>query len=299
LGDPEGCYEIGTVGEPIALRYRRRMPGFDLHTHSTFSDGTLDPEQVVELAGSRGLTGIALTDHDNTGGVERARAAAAGTGLTVLLGCELSAEHDGSPVHVLGYGFDPREPAFAAKRAWIAEGRVGRARRMVERLGELGAQVELERVMELAGDGAVGRPHVARAMVEAGVVEDMAAAFGPDWIGTGGRAYMAKDAVTPVEAVELIHGAGGVAVLAHPSVHAGASAVPEPVIRAMAAAGLDGLEVDHPDQPPADRARWRALAAELSLETTGASDCHGALYGYRLGSERTPDATVERLLARS
>ena len=281
------------------LRYRRGMPGFDLHTHSTFSDGTLAPDQVVELATTRGLTGIALTDHDNTGGVEQAQAAARGTGLTVLLGCELSAEHDGNPVHVLGYGFDPDEPAFAAKRAWIAEGRVTRARRMVERLRQLGAPVELDRVRELAGGGAVGRPHVARAMVEAGVVDDMAAAFGPDWIGTGGRAYVPKDTVTPVEAVELIHGAGGVVVLAHPSVHAGAAAVPEPVIRAMAAAGLDGLEVDHPDQPPPDRAHWRALAAELGLEATGASDCHGALYGYRLGSERTPDATVERLLARA
>jgi 3',5'-nucleoside bisphosphate phosphatase len=217
----------------------------------------------------------------------------------VLLGCELSAEHDGNPVHVLAYGFDPGEPAFASKRAWIAEGRVGRTRRMVERLAELGADVPLERVLELAGDGAVGRPHLARAMVEAGVVPDMAAAFTPDWIGTGGRAYLAKDAVTPVEAVELVHGAGGVAVLAHPSVHAGAAPVPEPVIRAMAAAGLDGLEVDHPDQPPADRARWRALAAELGLETTGASDCHGALYGYRLGVERTPEATVDRLIARA
>jgi predicted metal-dependent phosphoesterase TrpH len=274
------------------------MPGFDLHTHSTFSDGTLDPEQVVELAVSRDLAGIALTDHDNTGGVERARAAARGRDLTVLVGCELSAEHDGSPVHVLGYGFDPDEPAFAAKRAWLAEGRVRRARRMVERLRRLGAPVELDRVKELAGGGAIGRPHIARAMVEAGVVTDIDAAFGADWIGTGGRAYVAKDAVTPVEAVELIHRAGGAAVLAHPSIHAGASAVPEPVIRAMAAAGLDGLEVDHPDQPPADRARWRALAAELGLETTGASDCHGALYGYRLGGERTPDATVERLLGR-
>ena len=170
---------------------------------------------------------------------------------------------------------------------------------MVERLRALGAPVELERVRELAGAGAVGRPHVARAMVEAGVVDDIAAAFGPDWIGTGGRAYVGKDAVAPVEAVELIHGAGGVAVLAHPSVHAGAASVPEPVIRAMAAAGLDGLEVDHPDQPPPDRARWRALAAELGLETTGASDCHGALYGYRLGTERTPDAAVERLLGRA
>ncbi|MDF2740150.1 MAG: phosphatase [Actinomycetia bacterium] len=291
---------MGSVrsGSLPRLRYRRRMPGFDLHTHSTFSDGTLDPEQVVELAVSRDLAGIALTDHDNTGGVERARAAAKGGSLTVLLGCELSAEHDGSPVHVLGYGFDPDEPAFAAKRAWIAEGRVGRARRMVERLRQLGAPVELERVKALAGGGAIGRPHIARAMVEAGVVEDIDAAFSADWIGTGGRAYLAKDAVTPVEAVELIHGAGGVAVLAHPSVHAGASAVPEPVIRAMAAAGLDGLEVDHPDQPPADRARWRALAAELGLETTGASDCHGALFGYRMGSERTPEATVDRLLAR-
>jgi predicted metal-dependent phosphoesterase TrpH len=275
------------------------MPGFDLHTHSTFSDGTLEPERVVELATTRDLTGIALTDHDNTGGVERARAAARGTGLEVLGGCELSAEHDGNPVHVLGYRFDPDEPTFAAKRAWIAEGRVGRARRMVERLRALGAPVDFERVLELAAGGAIGRPHVARAMVEAGVVEDVAAAFGADWIGTGGRAYVAKDAVTPVEAVELIHRAGGVAVLAHPSVHAGAAPVPEPVIRAMAAAGLDGLEVDHPDQPPADRARWRALAAELGLETTGASDCHGALFGYRLGTERTPDATVARLLARA
>jgi 3',5'-nucleoside bisphosphate phosphatase len=289
------------------LRYRRHMPGFDLHTHSTFSDGTLEPEQVVELAATRDLTGIALTDHDTTEGVERARKAAAGTGLEVLLGCELSAEHEGAgapqagpaPVHVLGYGFDPAEPVFAARRAWILEGRVGRARRMVERLRALGADVHLDRVLELAGSGSVGRPHVAQALVEAGVVADVASAFSPEWIGTGGRAYVAKEAVGPEAAVALIRGAGGVAVLAHPSLHAGAGAVPEPVIRAMAAAGLDGLEVDHPDQEPAERARLRALAGELGLEATGASDCHGALYGYRLGVERTPDATVARLLARA
>jgi 3',5'-nucleoside bisphosphate phosphatase len=281
------------------LRYRRGMPGFDLHTHSTFSDGTLEPEQVVELAATRDLSGIALTDHDTTEGVERARKAATGTGLTVLLGCELSAEHHGAPVHVLGYAFDPAEPVFAARRAWIRDGRVGRARRMVERLRALGADIDLDRVLELAGSGSVGRPHVAKALVEAGVVPDVPAAFTPEWIGTGGRAYVAKDAVGPAEAVELIRGAGGVAVLAHPSLHAGAGPVPEPVIRAMAAAGLDGLEVDHPDQAPPERARLRALAGELGLEVTGASDCHGALYGYRLGVERTPDAAVERLLARA
>ena len=169
----------------------------------------------------------------------------------MLLGCELSAEHDANPVHVLAYGFDPGEPVFAAKRAWIFEGRVARTRRMVERLRELGAPVELR-----PGQGA-GRRRRPRAAARGqghgrgGVVDTLGDAFSQDWIGTGGRAYVAKDAVTPTEAVELIHGAGGVAVLAHPSVHAGAAPVPEPVIRAMAAAGLDGLEVDHPDQPPA------------------------------------------------
>jgi hypothetical protein len=275
------------------------MPGFDLHTHSTCSDGTLRPSEVVDLALRRDLTGIALTDHDTTAGLDEARGAARDRGLVVLTGCELSAEHEGQPVHVLGYAFDPAEPDFRAKREWIREGRVGRAERMVRCLRELGAEVTFERVLELAGGASVGRPHIARAMVEAGVVPDVASAFSPAWIGTGGRAYVAKVAVTPVEAVELIRGAGGVVVLAHPSIHAGAKAVPEPVIRAMAAAGMAGLEVDHPDQPEEDRAHWRELAAELGLETTGSSDCHGALYGYRMGVCRTPEPVLERLLARA
>ena len=274
------------------------MTGFDLHTHSTRSDGTLTPSEVVELASTRDLAGIALTDHDTTAGLPEAREAAAGRGLEVLTGCELSAEHQDQPVHVLGYAFDPEEPLFAARREWIRDGRVHRAERMVERLRGLGADVSFERVRELAGGASVGRPHIARALVEAGVVPDVPTAFSQDWIGTGGRAYEAKAAVTPVEAVGLIRGAGGVAVLAHPSIHAGARAVPEPVIRAMAAAGMAGLEVDHPDQPPEDRAHWRRLAAELGLEATGASDCHGALYGYRMGVCRTPEAVLERLLAR-
>jgi 3',5'-nucleoside bisphosphate phosphatase len=275
------------------------MAGYDLHTHSTCSDGTLEPEEVVVLATERELAGIALTDHDTVAGVERARAAGAARGVEVLTGCELSAEHQGNPVHVLALAFDPAEPVFAAKLAWIRDGRVERARRMVERLRVLGVPVEWDRVRELAGTASVGRPHIARALVEAGVVGTVAAAFTPEWIGNGGRAYVAKDAVTPVEAVELIRGAGGAAVLAHPSLHAGAGAVPDAVIREMAAAGLAGLEADHPDQPPADRARWRAFAAELGLEATGASDCHGALFGYRMGVCRTPEATVEALLARA
>ena len=275
------------------------MPGFDLHTHSTRSDGTLSPTEVVALASERDLSGIALTDHDTTAGLEEARSAARDRGLVVLTGIEFSAEHDGQPVHVLGYAFDPEEPRFLAKREWIRDGRVGRAERMVNNLRELGADVRFERVLELAGGASVGRPHVARAMVEAGVVPDISSAFSLEWIGTGGRAYVPKNAVTPVEAVELIRGAGGAVVLAHPSIHAGAKAVPEPVIRAMAAAGMAGLEVDHPDQSEEDRAHWRQLAAELGLETTGSSDCHGALYGYRMGICRTPEPVVDRLLARA
>jgi predicted metal-dependent phosphoesterase TrpH len=275
------------------------MPGFDLHTHSTRSDGTLRPADVVALAADRELAGIALTDHDTTAGLEEARSAARDRGLVVLTGIEFSAEHDGQPVHVLGYAFDPEEPRFLAKREWVRDGRVERAERMVEKLRGLGADVRFERVLELAGGASVGRPHVARAMVEAGVVPDISSAFSTEWIGTGGRAYVQKNAVTPVEAVELIRGAGGAVVLAHPSIHAGAKAVPEPVIRAMAAAGMAGLEVDHPDQSEEDRAHWRELAAELGLETTGSSDCHGALFGYRMGTCRTPEPVVERLLARA
>ena len=275
------------------------MPGFDLHTHSTRSDGTLSPTDVVALAAERELTGIALTDHDTTAGLDEARAAARDRGLVVLTGIEFSAEHDGQPVHVLGYAFDPEEPRFLGKREWIRDGRVGRAERMVEKMRELGADVRFERVLELAGGGSVGRPHVARAMVEAGVVPDISSAFSSEWIATDGRAYVAKAAVTPVEAVELIRGAGGAVVLAHPSIHAGAKAVPEPVIRAMAAVGMAGLEVDHPDQSQEDRAHWRELAAELGLETTGSSDCHGALFGYRMGVCRTPEPVVDRLLARA
>jgi predicted metal-dependent phosphoesterase TrpH len=291
------------------------MPGFDLHTHSDRSDGTLPPEQVAALAVERGLSGIALTDHDTTAGLERARAAADGR-VEVLAGCELSAEHDGNPVHVLAIGFDPEEPEFDRVRTAIRAERVERARRMVDRLAELGAEIRFERVLELAGLGgpgdtlerrlalagegaAVGRPHVAAAMVEAGLVADTDEAFSLDWIGTGGRAYVPKRAVTPVRAVELIRVAHGVAVLAHPSVHAGARAVPEPLIRSMAAAGLAGLEVDHPDQDAGERAHWRALAAELDLAVTGGSDDHGDRSGYRLGMETTPDEAVRALLARA
>jgi 3',5'-nucleoside bisphosphate phosphatase len=274
------------------------MRGYDLHTHSRCSDGTMAPEDVARLAVERGVTGFALTDHDTTAGLGRAREAA-GVGTVVLAGCELSAEHRGQPVHVLGIGFDPDEPAFAAARQAIRTARVRRAGQIVDRLRALGIDVRLERVRELAGEGAVGRPHIAEAMLEAGAVASFGEAFSPRWIGTGGRAYVGKEAVSPVRAVALIRGAGGAAVLAHPAIHAGARAVPGSLVREMAAAGLAAIEVDHPEQPADARARWRAIAAELGLAVTGGSDDHGARSGYRLGCCLTSEATVEALLAAS
>jgi predicted metal-dependent phosphoesterase TrpH len=274
------------------------MPGFDLHTHSNCSDGTLDPERVATMAAERGLDGIALTDHDTTAGLDRARAAAP-DGFDVLAGCELSAEYGQDPVHVLAIAFDVDEPSFARVRRTIRDERVNRARRTVERLRELGAEVDFDRVAEVAGGASIGRPHIAQAMIEAGVVPDVPTAFSLDWIGTGGRAYVPKQAVTPVRAVHLIRGAGGVAVLAHPSKHAGARPVPEELIREMAAAGLAGLEIEHPDQPDAEQARWRPLAAELDLVPTGGSDDHGGRTEYRLGAFTTSAEALRKLLARA
>jgi predicted metal-dependent phosphoesterase TrpH len=283
------------------------MPGFDLHTHSTRSDGTLTPSEVVELASTRDLAGIALTDHDTTAGLPEAREAAAGKGLEVLTGCELSAEHQDQPVHVLGYAFDPEEPLFAARREWIRAGRVRRAERIVERLRELGADVSFERVRELAGGASVGRPHIARALVEAGVVPDIPTAFSQDWIGAGGRAYVAKTAVTPVEAVGLIRGAGGVAVLAHPGVYRHVKDLNQ-LFRTALVAGVKGLEVSYPQDPDdpygaGSRAlinRFARVARDFGWVATGGDDFHGPSVTplIRLaGWTKTPASCVDALLA--
>ncbi len=174
-----------------------------------------------------------------------------------------------------------------------------RARAMVARLAELGAPVTWEQVSALAGDGVVGRPHIARAMVEAGVIESPEQAFGPDWIGAGGRAHVTRYALDPARAVSLIRDAGGVAVLAHPRVPERGWTVPDDVIARLAAAGLSGIEVRHPDQDRSKRMELQALADSLGLVASGGSDDHGELTGYRIGSDTiTPDA-YERLVSQA
>ncbi|MGW6539565.1 PHP domain-containing protein [Streptomyces sp. NPDC055051] len=262
----------------------------DLHSHSTASDGTDTPAELVRNAAAAGLDVVALTDHDTTRGHAEAIASAP-EGLTVVPGAELSCRLDGIGLHMLAYLFDPEEPALLAERELVRDDRVPRARAMVGRLQELGVPVTWEQVARIAGDGSVGRPHVAEALVELGVVPDVSAAFTTAWLADGGRAHVQKHELDPAEAVRLVKAAGGVTVFAHPAAVKRGRVVPESAIAALAAAGLDGIEVDHMDHDEPTRARLRGLAKELGLLVTGSSDYHGSRKTCRLG-EYTTDPEI-------
>lgn len=273
------------------------MPGIDLHTHSSASDGTTSPAALVREAAAAGLDAVALTDHDTTEGWEAA-AAALPAGLRLVRGAEISCSRQGISLHLLGYLFDPDEPALAGQLEALRQSRVSRAERMVELLVEDGHPVSWEQVREFA-DGTVGRPHVARALMESGLVASIEEAFTPDWIGTRGRYWAGKHELDVIEAMRLVHDAGGVTVFAHPGADARGRTVGDDVIEEMAAAGLGGLEVDHVDHTPQTRARLRAMAAALGLFVTGSSDFHGSNKQVRLGEHTTAPDVLEELAGRA
>ncbi|MFB7846159.1 PHP domain-containing protein [Streptomyces sp. NPDC056053] len=262
----------------------------DLHTHSTASDGTDTPAELVRNAAAAGLDVVALTDHDTVRGHAEA-VAALPEGLTLVTGAELSCRLDGVGLHMLAYLFDPDEPELARERELVRDDRVPRARTMVGKLQELGVPVEWERVAGIAGDGSVGRPHIATALVELGVVETVSDAFTPQWLADGGRAYAEKHELDPFDAIRLVKAAGGVTVFAHPAAVKRGRVLPESSIARLAAAGLDGIEVDHMDHDGPTRARLRDLARELGLLTTGSSDYHGSRKTVGLG-EYTTDPEI-------
>ncbi|MFC3964824.1 PHP domain-containing protein [Nocardia jiangsuensis] len=271
----------------------------DLHTHSTASDGTDSPAELVRNAAAAGLDVVAITDHDTTAGWAEA-VDARPPGLTLVRGMEMSCVglgEDGYPVatHLLAYLFDPADPGFAAERERLRGERVERLRAMAERMAADGLPVDPEAVLAAAGPAA-GRPHLARALVEASVVPTVDAAFrhllAPD------GPYYEEKADTPLHrAVEMIAGAGGVSVIAHARARARGRLLALSDIRDLAALGLGGLEVDHPDHPAADRAVLRELAAELGLLCTGSSDYHGANKTIALGACTTAPAQFEKLVA--
>ena len=267
----------------------------DLHVHSTASDGTDPPAEVMRRAAWAGLDVVALTDHDTVAGHAEARAAAGP--VTLLPGMELSCRLDGRSLHMLAYLFDADQPELAAELTRIRDDRVLRARAMVDSLAGLGVDVSWEQVAAIAGQAVVGRPHIARAMAESGAIASPREAFTRDWIADGGRAYVGRYALDPARAIGLVRAAGGVTALAHPRAGRDTWVTNEQISR-LAAVGLAGLEVFHPDQSQAERARLIALAHDLALVTTGGSDDHGSLTDYRLGGETTSGEAYQDLLSR-
>lgn len=270
----------------------------DLHSHSTASDGTQPPADVMRRAAAADLDVIALTDHDTVAGHFEA-AAALPAGLTLLPGMELSCRLDGHSMHLLAYLFDPADDRLAGEMAEIRESRLYRARAMVAKLAALGAPLTWDQVSEIAAGGVVGRPHIARALVQAGVVPTFADAFSPDWIGPGGRAHVARYALDPARAVRLVASAGGVTVLAHPRGSARGWRTPDEVIAELADVGLTGIEVYHPQHSEAERGRLVELADRLGLVVSGGSDDHGELTGFRIGTEIAPEDTFRQLVERA
>jgi predicted metal-dependent phosphoesterase TrpH len=274
------------------------MPGYDLHSHSNRSDGTMSPSDEMKLAASRDLAGVALTDHDTFDGLADAAATARSLGLEFVPGIEFSAEYDGASLHILGYWVDSDDPKIGAELVRLTATRFRRGEMIVEKLRALGFDISVDRVLELAGGEAIARPHIAEAMVEAGIVADEQEAF-DRYISDDGLAYVPKHALQPMDALRMIAAGGGVCVLAHPGMWRGSDSVPDELIEEMAAGGMVGIEVNHPDHDDEIRARYAATAERLGLVPTSSSDCHGERYGFRMGEERTDPQTFEELKRRA
>ncbi|MCX4096021.1 PHP domain-containing protein [Nocardia sp. alder85J] len=273
----------------------------DLHTHSTVSDGTDSPAELVRRAAAAGLGAVALTDHDTTAGWDEA-VAALPRGLTLVRGMEMSCVGPGEdgrpvPVHLLAYLFDPADATFAAERERLRGERVARVRAMAERMAADGLPIDPDAVLATAGPAA-GRPHLARALVAAGVVPTVGAAFG-ELLAPHGRYYLDKSDTPLDRAVELVAAAGGVTVVAHVRARTRGRLLDLAEVRRLAALGLGGIEVDHPDHAPEDREILRELVTELGVIATGSSDYHGADKAVELGRFTTDPEQFEILIEKA
>lgn len=268
----------------------------DLHTHSSVSDGTDTPAELVGHAAEAGLDVVALTDHDTYDGLDDAVAAGERLGVEVVRGLELSCARQRGSVHLLAYGADPANPALAEELARVRAGRQGRVAGVLAKLDALGAPITEESVMRYVGDSpSVGRPHIADALVEAGHVRDRTEAF-DRYLADDGPAHVARYALDLVRGIDLVHGAGGVAVIAHPWGRGREQTLPPELLAALAAEhDLDGIEVDHQDHDRDTRRRLRKLTRRLDLLATGSSDYHGTgKTDHDLGCNTTdPDVLAE------
>lgn len=281
-----------------------RSPRIDLHTHSTVSDGTDPPAALVAAAAGAGIDVLAITDHDTTGGWDEAEAALP-SGMRLVRGAEFSCvsptgrDDADVSVHLLGYLFDPTHRAIVDEQARLREERHHRLVGMIGKMADAGYPVDVETVFAYLPEGAsAGRPHLARALVAAGVVESVNDAFAT-LLYTGSPFYVPKSDTPVRKAVEMVRAAGGVAVFAHPLARKRGRVIEPSVLADLAAAGLGGVEVDHPDHAPADRDLLRSLAADLDLVSTGSSDYHGTNKTTPIAAETTSADALDALVARA
>ena len=243
----------------------------DFHLHSTASDGVKSPTWVMETAAANGVRFLALTDHDTTESYAEAQAAAGRLGLRLIAGIELSTDYGEADVHLLGFGIDPQSARLQEYLTWLRNSRIGRAERIVRILAELGAPIEARRVFEIAGEASVGRPHIARALMERGHVASVQEAF-DRFLGSGGPADVPREKMLPEQAIDEVHRAGGVGFVAH-AIFIG-EGYPA-VVGKFAEAGLDGIETYYKHYSPEQVAALRALGEQLGLASSGGSDYHG------------------------
>lgn len=271
----------------------------DLHAHSTVSDGTCTPTELVEAAADAELDVVALTDHDSILGWDEAAAAAAARGIGFVPGFEMSCRWYGTepsvPLHLLGYFVSPADPALADEMARVREGRARRAEKIIELMNADGVDVTFTEIRSYAGEATIGRPHLAQALVRRGLARSVSEAFAPDMLGQRWR--LPKPDTDVFLALRLIRGAGGVPVFAHPRATVRGRVVPDDLIVTMAGAGLFGLEAEHTEHTPAQRAEVRALADRLGLVVTGSSDFHGTNKTVELGANLTSPEVLDRIRA--
>ncbi|MBI2858031.1 MAG: PHP domain-containing protein [Chloroflexi bacterium] len=271
----------------------------DLHVHSIASDGRLSPSELVRYAARVGLSVMALTDHDSAEGVaEAVETARQYPSLLVLPGVEINTDMPHSELHMLGFCMEYRDPVFQKELCGLRMGRLERGRAMVSKLAGLGIIIDWDRVQHLAGDGSVGRPHVAQAILESGYVKTLGEAF-DRYIGREGPAYIEREKITPQKAVKLIIDAGGFAVMAHP--HSFSPGKIEELLSELVPAGLSGLEVYYGNNKPADVEWLVSIAGKHSLLTSGGSDYHG--FGGEketgLGNADVPTGCIDKFLQRA
>lgn len=265
----------------------------DLHLHTFHSDGIRSPQEVVDLAHEHRLSIICISDHDNLAAFFEIREYAASKNLLLVPGTELSSEFNDIDVHLLAYAFDPSDAAMSAALVQFREGRATRGERMVQKLQQLGLKITIERVRELQGEGAFGRPHVARALVETGAVSTIDEAF-RKYLGPGLPGWVSKPRFEVEQVVKLVHDAGGVVSVAHPTLY------PDHrnVVPRLLDLGVDAIEVLHPKVDDAHRRHYSALAKDRGSFITGGSDDHGFESRCTIGSIRVPEESIEPILER-